>query len=231
MLQTVQRLGGFGLMLHETTTDITAVAEESERQVVQFKRLQDSADLMVQANRKIDISSGAVQETTRAGQAELSDCRSAMTEAIKCMSLMVNTTEDIERRLSEVEKALAEVTGVSSAIETVAKQTNLLALNATIEASRAGNAGRGAKKRRAVIVKLLKLHSLIADYREKQFALLGPEDEHAPLFPSQRGSHMTAASMTGFMTGLYRKAGIPSGSSRSGRRTLVSASLKDPQIP
>jgi methyl-accepting chemotaxis protein len=138
-----RRLGGFGLMLHETTTDITAVAEESERQVVQFKRLRASADLMVEANRKIDISSGAVQETTRAGQAELSDCRSAMTEAMKCMSLLVNTTEDIERRLSEVEKALAEVTGVSSAIETVAKQTNLLALNATIEASRAGNAGRG----------------------------------------------------------------------------------------
>ena len=138
-----RRLGGFGLMLHETTTDITAVAEESRRQVVQFKRLRESADLMVEANRKIDNSSEAAQETTRAGQAQLSDCRSAMAEAMKCMSLLVNTTEDIERRLSGVEKALAEVTAVSNAIESVAKQTNLLALNATIEASRAGNAGRG----------------------------------------------------------------------------------------
>ena len=138
-----RRLGEFGLMLHETTTDITEVANESERQVVQFKRLRDSADLMVEVNRKIDISSGAAQETTRAGQAELSDCRSAMTEAMKCMSLLVNTTEAIERRLSEVEKALTDVAGVSKAIESVAQQTNLLALNATIEASRAGDAGRG----------------------------------------------------------------------------------------
>jgi methyl-accepting chemotaxis protein len=138
-----RRLGEFGLMLHETTTDITEATNESERQVVQFKRLRDSADLMVEVNRKIDISSGAAQETTKVGEAELSHCRSAMTEAMKCMSLLVNTTEAIERRLSEVEKALTDVAGVSKAIESIAKQTNLLALNATIEASRAGNAGRG----------------------------------------------------------------------------------------
>jgi methyl-accepting chemotaxis protein len=138
-----RRLGEFGLMLHETTTDITEATNESERQVVQFKRLRDSADLMVEVNRKIDISSEAAQETTKVGEAELSDCRSAMTEAMKCMSLLVNTTEAIERRLSEVEKALTDVAGVSKAIESIAKQTNLLALNATIEASRAGNAGRG----------------------------------------------------------------------------------------
>jgi methyl-accepting chemotaxis protein len=138
-----RRLGEFGLMLHETTTDITEATNESERQVVQFKRLRDSADLMVEVNRKIDISSGAAQETTKVGEAELSHCRSAMTEAMKCMSLLVNTTEAIERRLSEVEKALTDVAGVSKAIESIARQTNLLALNATIEASRAGSAGRG----------------------------------------------------------------------------------------
>jgi methyl-accepting chemotaxis protein len=138
-----RRLGEFGLRLHETTTDITAVANESERQVLQFKRLRESANHMVEVNQKIDTSSGAVQETTRTGQVELSDCRSAMAEAMKSMSLLVDTTEAIERRLSEVEKALTDVAGVSKAIESVAQQTNLLALNATIEASRAGNAGRG----------------------------------------------------------------------------------------
>ena len=58
-------------------------------------------------------------------------------------SLLVATTEAIEQRLAEVEKALADVGGVSKAIEKIAQQTNLLALNATIEASRAGDAGRG----------------------------------------------------------------------------------------
>jgi methyl-accepting chemotaxis protein len=43
----------------------------------------------------------------------------------------------IEQRLAEVEKAFADVGGVSKAIEKITQQTNLLALNATIEASRA----------------------------------------------------------------------------------------------
>jgi methyl-accepting chemotaxis protein len=138
-----RRLGDFGLMLHETATNITAVTSESERQVVQFKTLRDSADVMVEANRKIDTTSGMAQETARIGQRELSDCRDAITEAIKRVSLLVATTEAIEQRLAEVEKALADVGGVSKAIEKIAQQTNLLALNATIEASRAGDAGRG----------------------------------------------------------------------------------------
>jgi methyl-accepting chemotaxis protein len=138
-----RRLGDFGLMLHETATNITAVTSESERQVVQFKTLRDGADVMVEANRKIDATSGTAQETARTGQAELSDCRGAITEAIRRVSLLVSTTETIEQRLAEVEKALADVGGVSKAIEKIAQQTNLLALNATIEASRAGDAGRG----------------------------------------------------------------------------------------
>ncbi len=138
-----RRLGEFGLMLHETTTNITEVTEDSKRQVGQFKTLRDSADVMVEANRKIDATSGIAQETARGGQAELSDCRSAIAEAMKRVSLLVDTTGTIEQRLSEVEKALAEVGGVSKAIEKIAQQTNLLALNATIEASRAGEAGRG----------------------------------------------------------------------------------------
>jgi methyl-accepting chemotaxis protein len=138
-----RRLGEFGLMLHETATNITEVTGESERQVGQFKTLRNSADVMVEANRKIDATSGIARETARSGQAELSDCRSAIAEAMKRVSLLVNTTGTIEQRLSEVEKALAEVGGVSKAIEKIAQQTNLLALNATIEASRAGEAGRG----------------------------------------------------------------------------------------
>jgi methyl-accepting chemotaxis protein len=138
-----RRLGDFGLMLHETATNITVVTGESERQVVQFKTLRDSADVMVEANRKIDATSGMAQETAKTGQAELSDCRGAIAEAIKRVSLLVSTTETIEQRLAEVEKALADVGDVSKAIEKIAQQTNLLALNATIEASRAGDAGRG----------------------------------------------------------------------------------------
>src|ERR1051325_10088557 len=138
-----RRLGDFGLMLHETAINITAVTNESERQVGQFRALRDSAEVMVEANRKIDTTSATAEQTAKTGQAELSDCRAAIAEALKRVALLVSTTETIEQRLAEVEKALADVGGVSKAIEKIAQQTNLLALNATIEASRAGEAGRG----------------------------------------------------------------------------------------
>jgi len=138
-----RRLGEFGLMLHDTASNIAEVTGESERQVGQFKKLRDSAAVMVEANRKIDATSAAAQETTKSGQSELSACRDAINEAMQRVSLLVKTTEAIEERLSGVEKALTDVAGVSKAIEAIAQQTNLLALNATIEASRAGDAGRG----------------------------------------------------------------------------------------
>src|SRR3954451_23000286 len=78
-----RRLGDFGLMLHETAINITAVTGESERQVGQFKALRDSAELMVAANRKIDATSATAQKTATTGQAELSDCRVAIAEAIE----------------------------------------------------------------------------------------------------------------------------------------------------
>jgi methyl-accepting chemotaxis protein len=137
------RMGELGLLLHDTATNIASVTSESERQVGQFKKLRDSADVMAEANRKIDTTSGVAREAARSGQKDILDCRNAITEAMKQVSLLVKASEAIEERLSGVEKALTDVTGVSKAIEAIAHQTNLLALNATIEASRAGDAGRG----------------------------------------------------------------------------------------
>src|ERR1700678_3029441 len=77
-----RRLGEFGLMLHDTATNITEVTSESERQVGQFKRLRDSAAVMIEANRKIDATSAVAQESTRSGQSELSACRDAINEAM-----------------------------------------------------------------------------------------------------------------------------------------------------
>src|SRR5579871_3561379 len=95
-----RRLGEIGMMLHDTATSIAAVTTESERQVGQFKKLRDSADVMVEANRRIDTTSGVAQETARSGQVEISDCRNAITEAMKRVMLLVKATETIQERLS-----------------------------------------------------------------------------------------------------------------------------------
>jgi integrase/recombinase XerD len=80
---------------------------------------------------------------------------------------------------------------------------------------------RGPKTR--VVASSPKLRGLLADYREKQTLCAGECDQDAPLFRSQRGGQMTSASMARFITGLYRKAAIAGGSSRTGRRTHLRA--------
>jgi integrase/recombinase XerD len=66
------------------------------------------------------------------------------------------------------------------------------------------------------------LQKLLTEYHEKyRHPLLF--DGEAPLFPSQRGS-MTATSIARYLTDLYRRAGIMSGSSRSGRQTMLARS-------
>jgi integrase/recombinase XerD len=48
-----------------------------------------------------------------------------------------------------------------------------------------------------------------------------PWDLGAPLFRSQKGGHLTPASMGRFLKQLYCDAGLPGASSHSGRRTLI----------
>jgi integrase/recombinase XerD len=64
------------------------------------------------------------------------------------------------------------------------------------------------------------VRKVLATYRDKQFPFAPHPD--VPMFQSQRGGHMTAASMARFLTALYRQAGIPGASSHSGRRTFTS---------
>ena len=56
-----------------------------------------------------------------------------------------------------------------------------------------------------------------------QFAQNYPDGRNpdAALFRSQKGGHLTAASMARFLKQLYVEAGIPRASSHSGRRTFI----------
>jgi integrase/recombinase XerD len=64
------------------------------------------------------------------------------------------------------------------------------------------------------------IRSILIDYGERHRPWCG-EASLRPLFTSQRGNHLTTASMARFLTEVYRKAGISRGSSRSGRQTRV----------
>ena len=50
-----------------------------------------------------------------------------------------------------------------------------------------------------------------------------PTELNRPLFRSQKGGHLRPSSMARFLKSLYREAGLPTASSHSGRRTLITS--------
>ncbi|WP_374331214.1 tyrosine-type recombinase/integrase [Aestuariivirga sp.] len=76
---------------------------------------------------------------------------------------------------------------------------------------------KGSKKR-DVFVSSAKLQKALAKFAQSYPDGRKPD---APLFRSQKGGHMNAASMARFLKQLYVEAGIPKASSHSGRRTFI----------
>lgn len=72
---------------------------------------------------------------------------------------------------------------------------------------------------RRLPIRSTRLRSALANHFECSFRDR-PNDNATPVIRSQRGSAMTTGGLARLLTHLYRKAGIESGSSRSGRRTL-----------
>jgi hypothetical protein len=104
--------------------------------------------------------SGAVEELaatisevfdgSEAGAAAAEGARDAMDACVAdarkagdAMSAISERNRGIGNRLAVFQTAVAQISDMAAAIETISRQTNLLALNATIEAARAGDAGRG----------------------------------------------------------------------------------------
>jgi len=138
-----RKLGAISLEVYEAASNITAIAQQVERQDAQFRRLRSSADVLHSANQQIDAATGTAHRTAEAARTDLENSRQAIAGAVGRVGALVDAVGRIEKRLEQIGGSLSEVAGISGAIEAIARQTNLLALNATIEAARAGDAGRG----------------------------------------------------------------------------------------
>lgn len=136
-------IGGLGVELADVLGNLHDVADRVALQSGQFSHLQQTADIMVAANRDIDGAARAVQSVTSNAAVEITQSKAVVTTAVQHIAGLVSAVTRIEQRLGSISEVLSQVGMVSGTIEGIAKQTNLLALNATIEAARAGNAGRG----------------------------------------------------------------------------------------
>jgi integrase/recombinase XerD len=77
---------------------------------------------------------------------------------------------------------------------------------------------KGAKTR-DVYLSSPKLRQALIEYRSRS----QPSDPTSPLFRSQKGGNLSPSSMARFLKCLYREAGLPTASSHSGRRTLITS--------
>lgn len=136
-------IGSLGVELADVLGNLHDVAGRVARQSSQFGHLQQTADIMVAANRNIDGAARAVQSVTSNAAVEITESKAVVTTAVQHIAELVSAVTRIEQRLGSISEVLSQVGKISGTIEGIAKQTNLLALNATIEAARAGNAGRG----------------------------------------------------------------------------------------
>jgi len=79
-------------------------------------------------------------------------------------------------------------------------------------------AAHGCNKSHFDLAMSPRVRSKLADYYERQQPFLSCRSK-SPIFRSQSGNAMTTIVIARYLTGLYRKAGFPKATSRSGRRT------------
>ena len=130
MLHSLAQSAG---MMHATSGDMSATAEETSRQATAVAAASEEASANVQ--------------TVAAAAEELSSTVSEITRQVAQSATVAGRAVEEAQRTNAVVQSLADaaqkIGDVVKLIRDVAAQTNLLALNATIEAARAGEAGRG----------------------------------------------------------------------------------------
>jgi len=122
--------------VNEIASSIQSTAESIEHQT---SRTSDIQDNLMRAEGETVVMKDAAKDTEAAieeGVVVLSKLQEQAKQTAEINLQTLATTEQLEKRISEVEAIIGTIRNISS-------QTNLLALNASIEAARAGEAGRG----------------------------------------------------------------------------------------
>jgi len=129
--EIVREIGRVQTLLAEAISSLTESFEGMHRQTEEQRQLALSitgGDGGSENAKFGDFVKSTSEMMTRVVESTINNSKMGME--------LVDVTDDIVKRIHEVQKTLSEITGI-------AKQTNLLALNAAIEAARAGEAGRG----------------------------------------------------------------------------------------
>lgn len=118
------------------------------------RRCRDGSEIWLQASyNPIFDEQGAVQRVLKVAT-DITRQVMLEREVQAHLDASIELQGTLQRRGTELEKTMLNLSGVVEVISSIAKQTNMLALNATIEAMRAGDAGRGFAAVAAEVKKL-----------------------------------------------------------------------------
>ncbi|GJD30303.1 hypothetical protein PMNALOAF_1549 [Methylobacterium adhaesivum] len=102
-----------------------------------------AAEEMAASIAEVAQTSDTVVKVAEDALSAMQHCITDGGQARNAMQEIEGRTVQISDRVVVLERAIAQIEAMATAIAAISSQTNLLALNATIEAARAGEAGRG----------------------------------------------------------------------------------------
>ena len=141
--EVLERVDSLSLDMADITWTIADLNHFVESQGGVFRELKQIAQALTEAIGRIDRAGEETKKVAAQGIAESDDSRRVVSGALDEIRQLVTGVQGIDGRLTQLEGALGDVSGMTQRIERIATQTNLLALNAAIEAARAGEKGKG----------------------------------------------------------------------------------------
>ncbi|MCJ2035211.1 methyl-accepting chemotaxis protein [Methylobacterium sp. J-068] len=118
------------------TYDVAEVARATQT-------IAGATEEMAASVAEVAQTSDTVVTVAQDALAAMQTCIGDAQQARASMQEIDTRTGQIAERVVVLERAIAQIEAMATAIAAISAQTNLLALNATIEAARAGEAGRG----------------------------------------------------------------------------------------
>jgi len=139
----VRMVDNLSIEVAEIAGNIEGMTRFVTHQEELFTHLRGLTDGLRDAIGRIDMAGQETNSVTNDAAQQSSQSLSAVASALGEIRQLASAVQEIESKLQNLDKSLADVRGMSKNIQTIARQTNMLALNATIEAARAGEAGKG----------------------------------------------------------------------------------------